>query len=634
MFDFSSKILDFGKKNIIINRNISLDEGLECFLLISSSDLTLADNVLNKILDLIIDKIGKEDSYSDFSLALQNINSFLKQWNKDLEKELKINIIIGLLDENTFLFSEIGKVSCYLIKNNNELLEVTDKKYNKKQFGFISSGELSEGEIIVMGTHKLLNYLSNSDFLDGARLDTLEAFNENIVDILNSEIIEKNLGITSIKYKSNGVLNNKSSKFLFIKEFFIKLLDNNFSKKIIASYFVLKDKISKKSKTIKNIIFILGIIISFFLLYSIILNIVGNNSYMEKKVEYTKDLEKAKSYVVVASENINNPDLFNLNINNAEKIIETIKKEKLFLNDLNKMKDDISILKKQFNGVEIFEENSNNKVFVGEIPGAVKILKKDKKLYVIGKNGVYLLDQENLKMQPYIFEKLDIDEEYFIDATVLVSDIILLTNKSKIVKFNKGYFNFVDVKGQKVWQNSKNIESYGRNIYLLGQENNQIYKHSKSGARFNSALNYLKDEDVKNIGNIRSIAIDGGIYILKNDLSMLKFFASPKYRIEKLILNKLPKNYNVEVDNNIEIKTRANLNYVYMLLNNKIFIFKPNRKVYNDVKSLMYLGQIEGKSYKIIDFYPSHDGEIIVLNESGLYKLNFDVDEDDKIILR
>lgn len=633
MFDFSSKILDFWKKNIVINRKINLDKGLECFLLISSANHTLADNILNKILDLIIDKVWKEDSYSDFSLALQNINLFLKEWDKDSEDDFKINVIIWILDENTFLFSEIWKVSCYLIKNNLELLEVTDKNFNKKQFWYISSGELSEGEIIVMWSHKLTNYLSNSDFLDWARLESLEDFNKNIVEILSWEIIEKNLGITSIKYNFIWPVKDKKYNFLFFKEHSIKLLDNNFSKKTIASYFILKDKINKKSKSIKNIVFTLWILLSFFLLYSIVLNIVWNNSYIEKKIEYTEDLEKAKTFVVVASENINNQDLFNLNINKAEDIITIIKWEKLFSNDLNKMKDDIWILKKQFNWVEIFDENATNKIFAEKIDWAIKTLKKDNKLYIVSKNSVILFNSEENNLKPYIFENLE-NEEFFVDATVLINDIVLLTNKSKVVTFNKWYFNFADVNWQKIWQNSKNIESYWKNIYLLWQNDNQIYKHSKSGVRFTSALSYLKETDAETIWNIKSIAIDWWIYILKDDLSMLKFFASPKYRLEKLTLNKLPKNYNIEDDTKIEIKTRANLNYVYMLLNNKIWIFKPNRKVYNDVKSLMYLWQIEWKNYKIIDFYPSHDWEIIVLNEWWIYKLSFDINEEDKITLR
>jgi len=81
------------------------------------------------------------------------------------------------------------------------------------------------------------------------------------------------------------------------------------------------------------------------------------------------------------------------------------------------------------------------------------------------------------------------------------------------------------------------------------------------------------------------------------------------------MINKLPKNYAVEENAPIKLKTRIDLSYLYLFMNNKVWIFKPNSKNYQDVKSLTYIGQIEGKIYKIKDFYIHRDGEIYALNE-------------------
>lgn len=115
---------------------------------------------------------------------------------------------------------------------------------------------------------------------------------------------------------------------------------------------------------------------------------------------------------------------------------------------------------------------------------------------------------------------------------------------------------------------------------------------------------------------------------------MIKAFSSPKYRLEKLIINKLPKNYAVEGnENDVELKIRQELSYVYLLLNNKIWVFKPNTTRYTDTKSLTYLGQIEGSKFKIKDFYVGKDGQIDILNSDGVYRLDFEV-SDDKLIVR
>ena len=66
MFEISVKKVDFEKKNIIIKRNINLDKNLDCFILVSSSNENLAENLINNTLEFLIDKVSKNDTYNDF----------------------------------------------------------------------------------------------------------------------------------------------------------------------------------------------------------------------------------------------------------------------------------------------------------------------------------------------------------------------------------------------------------------------------------------------------------------------------------------------------------------------------------------------------------------------------------------
>jgi hypothetical protein len=75
---------------------------------------------------------------------------------------------------------------------------------------------------------------------------------------------------------------------------------------------------------------------------------------------------------------------------------------------------------------------------------------------------------------------------------------------------------------------------------------------------------------------------------LKNDLKLYKFFSNP-YKLENIRLNNIPKTFLRENNSKIKITARKDLNYVYILLNNKIWIFKPNTPFYNKVVSLKYL---------------------------------------------
>ncbi|MDD4151667.1 MAG: hypothetical protein PHR68_03570, partial [Candidatus Gracilibacteria bacterium] len=327
-----------------------------------------------------------------------------------------------------------------------------------------------------------------------------------------------------------------------------------------------------------------------------------------------------------------NPDLFDLNIKKAEKIALEIKNKKLFLNDVDKIIDDISTAKKQFDGLESFESTTSNLIYRTEEKGFIKILELNNKKYILNSDFILGPIVSGQKPVKYAFDKLEDDS--FIDGKVLGDKLILLTKNTKIVSFDKNKeFKFVNVLGQDKWESSNIIETFGTNIYLVDKDKNQILKHKVAINGYSIGQGFLEDADLKNIWKIATIAIDGGVYILKNDLSLVKLFTSPKYKIENIVLNKLPKNYTSMNPTNASIVTKDNLNYIYMLINKTIFVFEPSSKRYQDVKSLTYIGQIEGKKSPILSMNIEHDGEINILNETGIYKLSFDV-SDGKLMLK
>jgi hypothetical protein len=60
----------------------------------------------------------------------------------------------------------------------------------------------------------------------------IEIFNKNIKNILQSEIMERNCIISSLKYKNEFIV-EENPKINAVKDFAIKILDTNFSKKMI-----------------------------------------------------------------------------------------------------------------------------------------------------------------------------------------------------------------------------------------------------------------------------------------------------------------------------------------------------------------------------------------------------------------
>jgi hypothetical protein len=119
-----------------------------------------------------------------------------------------------------------------------------------------------------MSSNRLLNYLSESDFIDSYNTK-ISYFNNSIKNIFEEEKIEKNISIISFINKDNKrIIENK--KVDTIKDIWFNFLDTNFSKRIIAVYLIIKENILKKNKSLKSIFFVIIIIISIILLYNII----------------------------------------------------------------------------------------------------------------------------------------------------------------------------------------------------------------------------------------------------------------------------------------------------------------------------------------------------------------------------
>lgn len=632
MLNQDYKIFDYNKVNKVIVKNVNLDTELDLFLLISSNDSNLSELIQNKILDFAIDGISKENTYKDFSVLLENINSVLKTWrqdNKTLEND--ITIFIWVLNKNNYLFSNIGKPSAYLIKSTNEVVEITEKEEKKKEFNFISDWKLDYWDTIVMSSTRLLNYLSYSDFLDSSLWKKAESLNKNIETILEDEKLSENIWIVSFKYnfitlnKDESKLKENFNKVLY------KLLDNLVVKKSMALYMLAKEKVLKQNKHIKNWLYITGILVSVFVLFFIIEWVVWT-TIDTKNSEANKDkLIQAREFIITANNNSANQDIFDLNIKKAEELIDELREKQVFLSDLEQLSGNLAIIKKQFNGIETFVETDENILLKTDESDVVKVLKVNKKLYMITSKVVVWPIIPWTTPKKYAFNELRDDS--FIDATPFWESIILITKWWKVVEFAKNwYFSYKDVKNQATWKESNTILSYNQNIYLIPKEENQLYKHSKSWDHFNEWVPYLNTEDSASIWKIIDIAIDGWIYILKDNLSIVKFYSTP-YRLETITINKLPKNYDIENDSSVKIKARDDLNYVYILLNNKIWILEPNTRDPYSTQNVSYLGQIEWWKYKIKEFFVDHDWEINILNENGIYKLNFEIN-DGKLIVR
>jgi len=604
---------------------------LHIFLILDTFEEKIANLLLNKIIDVLVEDLVEKDVYNSFSDTLEKINKFLKEIKIVDEDEEDINetsLLIGILDDKWNLhFSKTWKASSYLIRNLNEISEITDKKSNFENFTFVSSWKLEKGDLIVFSNKRLLNYLAKSDLIDIWERKDLEKSNQWVANILQYEKTKSNISFLSLKFYWNEDETKKIDGFI---PFLIEKWKTFFQKPQKNLTKVYK-RISKQNKLVKNIFFILWIFVSIYILYFIVAKVIYewslNTSVEETQIEVTE----ARDYIgyAIEAKNWKDHSNFNINIKKAEEITQNIIKKKILKNETDLLIRDIASLKQDFNNVKIFGSNDDNLVAKTSEKNTIKIIENRNKVFVIWEDKIIWPIISWKVPVRNIFNKMT-KWDKFIDAISVWENILLLTKENRVVKFSRNKnFSYVKVIWQKKWQQAHSIKKFASNIYLIGDDN-QIYKHKLAWANsYTSGEAYLRKQDVLQIGKIMASWIDWWIYILKEDLSLIKFFKKWNV-VESIMLNKFPLNYNLEKENSkIDIIIPEKSKFVFFFLNNKIWVTKPNSTNYESVKNLTFLWQIEANKFSIKSFVVKGNSEILILNENWVYKFNFWVKEKD-----
>lgn len=326
-----------------------------------------------------------------------------------------------------------------------------------------------------------------------------------------------------------------------------------------------------------------------------------------------------------------NREVFNTNIKKAEDIIFEVRKKQVFLNDVKKLLGDISILKKQMNGVESFDPktSASEYLFEGNTFEVNAVFEISKKLYFVGKTSLIGPYVKGGEVKKYTYP----DGEEALSSDVNPDGYVyIFTKTNRLLRFYKGEFTYVNVEGQKTWENGKMIKFFNSNLYVLREDGKQVYKHKPGLNGFASKAEVFQAADTKD-HTILTFGIDGGFYILKEDLTIDKIFGLPNYTKRSITINNLPENYTLTDGKAPSFFNAPNLNYLYLILDNKIWIFEPDNKNYKDVKALKYIGQIEFVEGKINAITVPKDGTIIAATDTGVYSVNFEV-SDGKVIVR
>ena len=222
--------------------------------------------------------------------------------------------------------------------------------------------------------------------------------------------------------------------------------------------------------------------------------------------------------------------------------------------------NDIRHIRVVLSPVELFDMSDS-------LSNTQDIVQKDGIFYIFGDNKLYQI-KDNLFEEIFNFTDGQIIQSMTdwpdknkvvlssLDANSEINYIIFDLDKKEITGDLKQATNNTSV---------KDLTVYGNNLYVLDNQNNQIFKYPESGGSFANGQPWIKEE--LNTSQTSSLTIDGSIYIVTNDGSIKNLL---KGGLEKFDYHAPHPN----IGTGAIIKTFRDSDYLYIIdpANNRVII--------------------------------------------------------------
>jgi len=570
-----------------------------------------------------------------FEESLQKLNRLLYQESmssKNFENLLKgLSAVIVLVFQDKIYFSSVGSIKVFILKKN-KIVDLVKEEISfslSKVFSQIISGVLEKKDVLFFSTANFLDYFvfeklknivfKHSSFEIEEKLkESLENFKDKIslcafvikeevkVSPMKIKVIpEEKVEEVSIKMTTPVEIEKFEKEEIEKKEEKVEKLEKEEIKP--AKEVLVKREEKKEITPLK--IKLPKIKIKSFIALVLILLLIGLFSLREKSREneflkFFLSLEKIQEKIAIlkASEKLEKEKVLSL-AKEAEVEIDLFKaKNRVEKEILQRIKNDLkNELDKAFKIQRIkspkliFDLSFYSKNFV-KIGNFLFSLDKDGKIYQIDlKNNKILeigkIDTGNKKIVGFDSENL-----IFYDS----KNLLLFNLKEKKVlpiKIETSVKNFI----------INDLKVYDRKVYILNLEENQILKYLVRDSNLVNETKWLKEKI--EFKNVVSFAIDGSIYLLKENGEVIKFYLGKKqaFNLEKVY----PSFEKVE-----KILTEREMKNIYLFepKNKRIIIFDKDGKI----KKQIILENIKS----LLDFVVSeNEKEIFILDGSKIYKV-------------
>ena len=593
-----------------------------------------SESIVSVIEDHILESVSStewniHETSQDFSYITEHYNSFVQSF---AEVEIRdIRIVIGMLQWIDLTISTVGGTHALFVEKDDTIIDITVHENKSYEFHSITNGKIPVGSTVYIANDNIESLLGHDVLVELSRLPS-DTWSTTTRQILEREIassihmIRLSNQTEIVPMRTNSREKRKQSDIL--RDRGVLLIEYIRSKKMWERTKWLIQKIpTLQNKKYQYVFLGFGIVILFALAYSLISSVLSviDNTTTDNKNE----LVKAKILVDDSQKLTNNPALFNSKIGEAEKILFELRKDQVHMLDTQNLLSRITVMKKEVYDIQTIDLTN----MISLIPfnpvdiSPLGVIEKDKKLILIWENGAinnYIPGDKTIKIVQYPggeqVRSFDMGED---------GSIYLLTNQNHILSPRRDEFAYVNVTGQNSWENALSIKTFNGNIYLLDSSKTQILRHKPGVNGFSQKSSLLE----KPQSAIFDISIDGGVYFYMDDGKILRYTGDAT-SLTPIILNKIPWEWDLDTSKNSVFVTRSYLSYTYILNGNHIWIFKPDSKRFQDIKSWSYIGQFEINTEDIIkSINIPKDGSIYLTTNRWVYNLKFEF-VDNKVVFK
>lgn len=578
-------------------------------------------------------EVNEQDPVATFTEILEHINAHLEHLYHT-HKKTDVSLFIGLASDNQIHFSMFGKQLTGILvskKVTEDLFHGMDS--HEWQFMYDSHGEIHAEECIYIFAPKIdisvvqqecktLGHLpiNKRCLLISEHIERANTHQEGVLLAIGREDEEwraawKPEKITPLTHTIVSSLESKTK---------------HLNTKIQWTFRSMSDKA-------QNWMLISGLIVSIVLLYIILSWLMKSQYAIFVPQKYRDILAEARVELTNASRSMDKPEQFWPAVIKARELLQQVKDKGVLQIDVEEIEKEIAVLEKNINKVVSLNNEQYSPVYTfgqNTTTTPFSMYMFDKKLYFVTQKSI---------IGPYI--TWETPREYAIPGgdSAVSSDIdsdgrIYLTSSSgKIYLFDKGSINSLWVQQVGGWDENTDISVYNSNIYLLSRDKKQVYKHRKQSENMYTGKSLVITPETQT-NPIVNMDIDGSVWLLTSKdggLITEKILTAPKYERRGIVMNGLGINRFTNTDPLVtKIYADAAFQEIYILADNRIWVFMPNSKRFNDVRSLTYIGQIDVPNITITDMTVQQTGDIREIffwsPKSGIFSTKFTV-KDNKI---